>query len=357
MDFLADVRKGIWNEVYTAAPVKVDAYRRNLQRAYVETLSERINGRQASADDARAFFRGELKTLDRDLQTALARVTDRATRLHIEDVRTQVARALDPAVRETGPAGARPGVRRGSRWRRRHRSGMVLARLRHPAAGRPGAPMIHRRQFTHLLLLGTPGLPWSAAAGGAQRAELPDFTALIERLSPAVVAIAGEKQSVGSGFLVRANVVATAAHVIQGAGTPLFVVSGGSRQQARVIATDEPADLALLEVAGPAAAATLPLATLARVGEWVVVLGNPFGAGIAATVGIVSAAAGAIATPALAGKIQINAAVNPGNSGGPICNQRGEVVGVASSRSPGGQGLAFATPAAALARLLASQSR
>jgi hypothetical protein len=85
--------------------VKVDAYRRNLQRAYIETLSERINGRQASADDARAFFRGELKTLDRDLQTALARVTDRATQLHVEDVRTQVARALDPAVRETGPAG------------------------------------------------------------------------------------------------------------------------------------------------------------------------------------------------------------------------------------------------------------
>ena len=177
--------------------------------------------------------------------------------------------------------------------------------------------MIQRRQFTHLLLLGTPGLPWSAAARGAQRAELPDFTALIERLSPAVVAIAGEKQTVGSGFLVRANVVATAAHVVQGAGTPLFVVAGGSRQPARVIATDEAADLALLEVSGPAAPAPLPLAAAARVGEWVVVLGNPFGAGIAATVGIVSAAAGAIVTPALAGKIQINAAVNPGNSGGP----------------------------------------
>ena len=112
VDFLADVRKGIWSEVYAGAPVKVDAYRRNLQRSYVETLSERINGRQASANDARAFFRGELKTLDRDLQTALARVTDRATRLHVEDVRTQVARALDPAVRETArrPAHGRSTV-------------------------------------------------------------------------------------------------------------------------------------------------------------------------------------------------------------------------------------------------------
>jgi len=79
---------------------------RNLQRAYVETLANRINGAQAAVNDARAFFRGELKTLDTDLQTALNRTTDRATRLHIEDVRSQIARALDPSVQETA-AGAR----------------------------------------------------------------------------------------------------------------------------------------------------------------------------------------------------------------------------------------------------------
>ena len=53
-------------------PVKIDAYRRNLQRTYVETLGNRINGRQAAVDDARAFFRGELKTLDTDLRAAAA---------------------------------------------------------------------------------------------------------------------------------------------------------------------------------------------------------------------------------------------------------------------------------------------
>ena len=106
LDFLADVRKGIWSEVYGTAPVKIDAYRRNLQRAYVETLAERINGRQAAADDARAFFRGELRTLDTDLRTAAARAADRTTRLHMDDVRMQIARALDPAVQETAPAGA-----------------------------------------------------------------------------------------------------------------------------------------------------------------------------------------------------------------------------------------------------------
>jgi hypothetical protein len=104
LDFLTDVRKGIWNEVYDATAPRVDAYRRNLQRAYVETLADRINGPQAAVNDARAFFRGELKTLDSDLQTALNRTTDRATRLHIEDVRSQIARALDPSVQETAPA-------------------------------------------------------------------------------------------------------------------------------------------------------------------------------------------------------------------------------------------------------------
>jgi Met-zincin len=70
LDFLADVRKGIWNEIYNGSPVKVDAYRRNLQRAYIEMLADRINGRLAAVDDARAFFRGELKTLDADLRSS-----------------------------------------------------------------------------------------------------------------------------------------------------------------------------------------------------------------------------------------------------------------------------------------------
>jgi hypothetical protein len=58
-------------------------------------------------DDVRAFFRGELRSLDTDLRVALGRTQDRTTRLHIEDVRTQIDRALDPAVQED-PAGARP---------------------------------------------------------------------------------------------------------------------------------------------------------------------------------------------------------------------------------------------------------
>ena len=109
-EFLADVRRGVWSEAYGETAVKIDAYRRNLQRAYVETLADRVNGRQAASDDTRAFFRGELKTLDGDLRAALARASDRATRLHIDDVRTQIARALDPAVQV--PPGAAAGTGR-----------------------------------------------------------------------------------------------------------------------------------------------------------------------------------------------------------------------------------------------------
>jgi hypothetical protein len=111
LEFLADVRKGVWSEFYNGAPIKVDAYRRNLQRAYVETLADRINGRLAAVDDSRAFFRGELKALDADLRTAMARTTDRGTRLHVDDVRMQIERALDPTVLEqAGAAAARPAL-------------------------------------------------------------------------------------------------------------------------------------------------------------------------------------------------------------------------------------------------------
>jgi serine protease Do len=218
--------------------------------------------------------------------------------------------------------------------------------------------MIERRQFTRAMLLALPSLTWTAVRDTAgQTGGPPDFSALIERIAPAVVAIAGAKATVGSGFVTRGGVV-TAAHVVRGAGSPVAVVSGGERRAARVLATDQARDLALLEVPGYTAAATLPLATAPpRVGEWIVVLGNPFGAGLVATAGIVSATPGAITTPAFVEKVQINAAVNPGNSGGPICNLRGEVVAVASSLVPGGQGIAFATPAAAVERLLTAPPR
>lgn len=218
--------------------------------------------------------------------------------------------------------------------------------------------MIDRRHFTRALFLAAPALSWSAAREAAGQAAPPDFSALVEKLSPAVVAIAGAKTTLGSGFVTRGGLVVTAAHVLAGTGPSLTVVTASGRHTARVLDTNPVTDLAVLELSGQAPTATLPLAsTPPRVGEWIVVLGNPFGAGLVATAGIVSAAPGAITTPAFKEKLQINAAVNPGNSGGPVCNLRGEVVAVASSLVPGGQGIAFATPAAAVETLLSSLKR
>jgi hypothetical protein len=113
-DFLADVRKGIWSEL-DAAQVVVDPYRRNLQRAYLDLVADRLNGRQAVTDDQRAFYRGELRALTRSVAAALARTTDRPTRLHLEDTRDQVAKTLDPKFAPPAPAtpatpGGGPGV-------------------------------------------------------------------------------------------------------------------------------------------------------------------------------------------------------------------------------------------------------
>ena len=109
LEFLSDVRKGVWSEFYNGTPVKVDAYRRNLQRAYVETLADRINGRLAAVDDSRAFFRGELKTLDADLRAAMAVTSgSRDEAAHRRRALRRLERALDPTV--LGGAGRNAGL-------------------------------------------------------------------------------------------------------------------------------------------------------------------------------------------------------------------------------------------------------
>ena len=94
-DFLADLRAGLWAEL-DAPAIRIDAWRRNVQRAWLEVI-ERSLGRSA-AGDVRPFLRGELRTLDGAIDAALARAGDRATLLHLEDVRDSIARTLDPAT-------------------------------------------------------------------------------------------------------------------------------------------------------------------------------------------------------------------------------------------------------------------
>jgi hypothetical protein len=95
VDFLADVRKGVWRELDTPQ-VRVDAYRRNLQQAYIDIMGDKLNGSQPASDDQRGLIRGELRAVSQAISAALARTQDRATRLHLEDARDEIAKALDP---------------------------------------------------------------------------------------------------------------------------------------------------------------------------------------------------------------------------------------------------------------------
>ena len=83
--------------------VKIDAYRRNLQRGYLDLMGDKLNGRAAVTDDQRPFIRGELRALNDDVAKALVRTTDRATRMHLEDVRDQIAKILDPKFQLANP--------------------------------------------------------------------------------------------------------------------------------------------------------------------------------------------------------------------------------------------------------------
>ena len=110
-DFLVDVRRGVWKEL--AAPhVKIDAYRRNLQRAYLDLVNNKVNGAAttlpaglpagfptalfASSGDERPLYRAQLRELNAEISAALARATDRQTRAHLEGARDQIAKILDP---------------------------------------------------------------------------------------------------------------------------------------------------------------------------------------------------------------------------------------------------------------------
>lgn len=102
-DFLADVRKGIWSEL-AAAQVQVDAYRRGLQRGYIDLMAGKVNSRAPVTDDSRALVRAELQSLAQEIAAAMARATDRTTKAHLADSRDQIAKALDPKFAPQAPA-------------------------------------------------------------------------------------------------------------------------------------------------------------------------------------------------------------------------------------------------------------
>lgn len=102
LQFLGDLRAGIWRDLATpAAPI--DLYRRNVQRGYLQTIDNRLNGPTAPSDEVRALLRGELRAVDQQIARALPAVTDVATRRHLQDAREVIAASLDPrAMRVRG---------------------------------------------------------------------------------------------------------------------------------------------------------------------------------------------------------------------------------------------------------------
>jgi len=178
-------------------------------------------------------------------------------------------------------------------------------------------------------------------------AALPAVTEVVERAQPSVVSIAGATGALGSGFIVRADgVIATNKHVVTDVGALTVVLASGEKLPARVRVVHPQQDLALLQVAAPAPLRALPLRdSEPRVGEWVVALGNPFGLGPTATIGIIGATGRSLGrTGDAAQLVQTDAAINPGNSGGPLVDMRGNAIAVANAAVMIGQGIGFGIP-------------
>ena len=256
---------------------------------------------------------------------------------------------------------------------------------------------------TPLLLAGSLALPTTAAAQGPAAVApsvrgLPDFTDLVDQVGPAVVNIrtvermragaAGRggqmdqemqeffrrffgipmpntprpqgpradpqeqperegPRGVGSGFIISADgFVMTNAHVVDGADEVLVTLPDKREFKAKLIGADKRTDVAVVKIDSTG----LPFVRIGdvnrlRVGEWVMAIGSPFGLENTVTAGIVSAKQRD--TGDYLPFIQTDVAVNPGNSGGPLINMRGEVVGINSqifSRSGGYMGISFAIP-------------
>ncbi len=157
------------------------------------------------------------------------------------------------------------------------------------------------------------------------------------------------QNSQGSGFIISEDgYVVTNHHVIKGGTEIKVTLSGGEQLDARLIGSDARTDLALLKIKDKRKFPAVPMAKeKARVGDWVLAVGNPFGLGGTVTAGIVSAHGRPVGQSPY-DYLQIDAAVNRGNSGGPAFNLKGEVVGVNTaiySPSGGNVGIAFAIPA------------
>lgn len=157
-------------------------------------------------------------------------------------------------------------------------------------------------------------------------------------------------QSLGSGFVLDASgIIITNNHVIEDADEIVANFSDGSKLKAELIGRDQKTDIAVLRVKPdkPLTAVKFGDSEHMRVGDWVMAIGNPFGLGGTVTTGIISARNRDINSGPYDNYIQTDAAINRGNSGGPLFNEDGEVIGINTaiiSPSGGSIGIGFAIP-------------
>jgi len=156
-----------------------------------------------------------------------------------------------------------------------------------------------------------------------------------------------KQRSLGSGFIISNDgYIFTNNHVVENTDKILVKISDGKEYEAKIIGSDAKTDIALIKIKPDNGLPTVTLgdSDAARVGEWVVAIGNPFGLDQTVTAGIISAKGRVIGAGAYDNFIQTDASINPGNSGGPLFNMQGKVIGINTAIVAQGQGIGFAIP-------------
>ncbi len=182
-----------------------------------------------------------------------------------------------------------------------------------------------------------------------------EVSSIVDSVSPAVLSVrtllSGRGQlGGGSGILFTPDGYAlTNSHVVRGATAIEVELESGETAVADLIGDDPATDLALLRIGTNEPLPHVPLgdSNALRVGETAIAVGCPFGLARTVTLGIVSALGRSLPSPTghrIEGVIQTDALLNPGNSGGPLVDGQGQVVGINTALHPGGQGLCFAVP-------------
>jgi serine protease Do len=232
--------------------------------------------------------------------------------------------------------------------------------------------LIMAGQFTPTPVVATAPRLASPAPARALPPVLPasgaNFADVAEHINPAVVNIESASRAVrnlplvprrpseldgqppggsGSGFIIdRDGFILTNHHVIEKAERITVTLADGRTFRGEVIGTDPAIDIALLKITGARDLTAVPLGNSddLRVGEWVCAIGNPLGYVHSVTVGVVSFVGRKLFDPSLDDYIQTDAAINFGNSGGPLINARGEVIGINSAVSSRTSSIGFAVP-------------